>query len=598
LAENYGKLPLSFEANQGQTDPRVKFLSRGHGYALFLTGDEAVLALRSQKSEVRSQWENATDNGPRIADRLFPPLIQNPKSKIQNPPAPGPQPPAPEVVRLKLVGASPKAKVVGLAELPGKSNYFIGNDPKKWRTNVANYARVKYQEVYPGIDLVYYGNQQQLEYDFVVAPGGDPRAVQFELVGEGSALPRAAGGRPYHIDANGDLLITAEAGEVRFHKPVVYQVAPASGRPAAETAALRRSLDGRYILLADNRVGFEVGAYDKTLPLIIDPVLSYSTYLSGDGYHAGCAIAVDAIGNAYVTGQTDSGNFPTTPGAFQTSYGAGYMDAFVTKLNAAGSALVYSTYLGGSGYDWAGGIAVDAAGNAYVTGYTDSSDFPTTPGAFQRTYGGADYGPYTRRGIAFVAKLEAVGSVLVYSTYLGGSNDVFASGIAVDATGNAYVTGYTASSDFPTTTGAFQTSYGGGYYDAFVAKLNAAGSALVYSTYLGGSCSEVRASSIAVDASGNAYVTGYVYWLYSGDFPTTPGAFQTSFGGSGGSYSEAFITKLNADGSDLVYSTYLGGNGGYAIAVDATGNAYVTGNTYGNFPTTPGAFQTSYGGGG
>jgi pimeloyl-ACP methyl ester carboxylesterase len=501
-------------------------------------------------------------------------------------------------VRLKLVGANPAAKVSGADELPGRSNYFIGNDRKQWRTNVPNYAKVKYQGVYPGVDLVYYGNQQQLEYDFIVAPGGDPRVIALDVGADGVRPAKGERRSPLQIAANGDLVIATDAGEVRFHKPVVYQPVAAlyERRPSdgGDTPPLQRNpkskienpkfVDGRYVLLADNRIGFDIGAYDKTQPLIIDPVLSYSTYLGGSSVDFGQGIAVDATGNAYVTGYTNSINFSTTPGALQTSRVGGW-DAFVTKVNAAGSALVYSTYLGGSGSETPYGITVDATGNAYVTGQTSSTNFPTTPGAFQPSCGGG----YD----AFVVKLNATGSALVYSTYLGGSGwDHAYGGIAVDGTGNAYVTGQTSSTNFPTTPGAFQSSFGGGLYDAFVVKLNADGSALVYSTYLGGSDGDYG-NGIAVDASGNTYVTGYTNSI---NFPTTPGAFQTTLG----TWIDAFVVKLNADGSALVYSTYLGGaNTEWAkgIAVDASGNAYITGYTgSSDFPATPGAFQTGSGG--
>jgi hypothetical protein len=396
------------------------------------------------------------------------------------------------------------------------------------------------------------------------------------------------------------LVIATEAGEVRFHKPVVYQpveapfrAAPAGLKPGATAAANPKSkitnpksVDGRYILLADNRVGFEVGAYDKSLPLIIDPVLSYSTFLGGSNEDYAYGIAVDASGSAYVAGWTASTDFPTTSGGFQTVYGGGAYDTFVTKLNPAGDTLVYLTYLGGSADDYGKGIAVDASGNAYVTGYTYSSNFPTTPGAFQTGYGGG--------GDAFVTKLNAAGSSFLYSTYLGGSNFDYATAIAVDAAGNAYVAGLSYG-DFPTTPGAFQPSYGGS--DAFVTKVNGDGSALVYSTYLGGSTYD-DARGIAVDTDGSAYVTGNTNSI---DFPITPDAFQTSFGGPENA-TDAFVTKVNADGSALVYSTYLGGSNydeAHGIAVDTSGNAYVTGLTFsGNFPTTRGAFQTGYGGGG
>jgi hypothetical protein len=515
---------------------------------------------------------------------------------------------------MKLVGANPQAKVSGLEELPGKSNYFIGNDPKKWRTNVPNYAKVKYANVYPGVDLVYYGNQRQLEYDFVVQPGADPRSVQLAITSDGQVGSRqkAVGSAtedptaesqsaidnrkssipaPLHVNAAGDLVVGTDGGEVIFHKPVVYQPATYNEprtKNQEPTATNKELVDGRY-MLNGNRVTFEVANYDKTRPLVIDPTLAYSTYLGGTRLDNGFAIAVDASGNAYVTGETSSSDFPTTPGAFQTTYG-GAGNAFITKLNAAGSALVYSTYLGGSGGDGGGGIALDASGNAYVTGTTSSSNFPTTPGAFQTSCSSCPF-PH-----AFVSKLSADGSALVYSTYLGGV--IFDSGIALDTSDNAYVTGTTTSSNFPTTPGAYQTTLVG-TSDAYVSKLNAAGSALLYSTYLGGSVpafsgATTEGRGIAVDASGNAYITGDTECT---DFPTTPGAFQATFSGA---YSDAFITKLNAAGSNLVYSTYLGGGSdeGWAIALDSSENAYVTGRTESSsFPTTPGAFQTIFGGG-
>jgi Beta-propeller repeat len=477
---------------------------------------------------------------------------------------------------MKLVGANPNPNIVGTDELPGKSSYFIGNDPKKWRTNVPNYAKVKYASVYPGVDLAYYGNQGQLEYDFVVQPGADPSHIVLDV---GAGLVPAQGGHPQgvplHVD-HGDLVVGTDGGEVIFHKPVVYQLENELRTKNEEPRTTnKKAIDGKYALNG-SRITFEVGSYDKTRPLVIDPVLTYSAVLPGG---RATALAIDASGNAYVTGTTDSADFPTTPGAFQTTPGGPPScfnadicgDAFVSKLNAFGSALVYSTYLGGSGYDGANGIAVDASGNAYLTGQTWSPDFPTTVGAFQTTYGGG--------GDAFISKLNAAGSDLAYSTYLGGGDADAGSGIAIDASGKAYVTGATSSSNFPTTPGAFQTTYGGNG-DAFVTKLNATGSALPYSTYLGGSGGD-GASGIAVDPWGRAYVTGGA----GAGFPTTPGAFQTPGGGG-------FVTKLNPTGSALVYST--SSIGGFAIALDGAGNAYLTGGTWSsNFPTTPGAFQTT-----
>jgi hypothetical protein len=539
VAAAYGQIPLSFEANQGQADPAVEFLSRGSGYALFLTSQEAVLSLSKPVTVAPAATSAAAQSAP-IED----------------------------VLRLQLVGANASPQVAGVDPLPGTSNYFVGNDPAKWQTNVPTYGKVEYQDVYPGIDLVYYGNQHQLEYDFVVAPGANPGVIGLSVQGD----------QDMTVDSQGNLVLRTGGGDVLEHAPVVYQ----------EQAGGRQAVDCRYVLLGGDRVSFLVGAYNTSRPLVIDPVLSYATYLGGNSIDESDGIAVDASGDAYVTGIAESSNFPTTPGTIQTTFGSGTFDAFVAKLNATGTALVYSTYLGGSNDDRGWGIAVDASGDAYISGQTSSSNFPTTPGALQRTYGG-------RTSNAFVAKLNAAGTGVLYSTYLGGSDWDNGQGIAVDASGNAYVTGYTASSDFPTTPGALQRT-SGGRVDAFVAKLNTTGTALVYSTYLGGSLDD-WGQSIAVDASGNAYVTGQTF---SSNFPTTPGALQTTYSGQQGQ-GDGFVAKLNAAGTGVLYSTYLGGSNWdfvMGIAVDASGNAYVTGYTASSdFPTTPGALQTTYGGG-
>ena len=547
LAEAYGKLPLSFEANQGQTDNRVDFLSRGSGYTLFLTANEAVLSLSSLQSSQRAQ--RMTSNFLSASSAPSPVNDPNPQSTV---------------VRMKLVGANPSPRVSGLEELPGKSNYFLGNDPDKWRTNVPHYAKVQYKDVYPGVDLVYYGNQRQLEYDLVVGPEADPGAIALSFEGV----------EKLRIDAQGDLLLDTPDGEVRQHKPLVYQ----------EADGVRREIAGAYVLSGERQVSFQVAAYDASQPLIIDPVLVYSTYLGGSARDRGRGIAVDAAGNAYVTGTTKSTDFPTAS-PFQAAFAGGTSDdTFVTKLNAAGSAVVYSTYLGGIGDDDVVAIAVDAAGNAYVTGDTSSTDFPTAS-PFQAAFGGGTFD-------AFVTKLNVTGSALVYSTYLGGSSFDNGTGIAVDASSNAYVTGDTESTDFPTVS-PFQPTFAFGVVDAFVTKLNTAGSALVYSTYLGGNGLD-HGAGIAVDTSGNAYVTGLTR---SGDFPTAS-PFQASSATSG----DVFVTKLNASGSALVYSTYLGGSGvenrfGGGIAVDAAGNAYVTGVTESaDFPTAN-PIQPAHGGG-
>jgi hypothetical protein len=554
VSEAYGKLPLQFEANRGQTHEDVRFLSRGAGYSLYLTAGEAVLVLtrpdpdrkqdRRGKHERRDAYAKAT--------------------KV--------------VVRMQLVDAALTPPVNGLEELPAKANYFVGNDPAKWRTGVPTYAKVHYRGVYPGIDLVYYGNQRQLEYDFVVAPGADPKKIVLGFKGADRL----------EIDAQGDLVLHVAGGPVRLRKPYVYQ----------EIGGIRQEIAGGYLLHGANRVSFDVAAYDRGRPLVIDPViLSYSTYLGGE---AGVAIAVDSDGNAYVTGYAGSTGFPTTSGAFQGTSSGGF-DAFVARLNPAGSALVYSTYLGGSGDDGGGSIAVDASGNAYVTGSTSSTDFPTAAGAFQTTCAG---GFSSSCGDAFVTKLNPDGSGLIYSTYLGGSSFDGGTGIAVDSSGSAYVTGSTNSSNFPTALGAFQASFGGGPIDpiygppndAFLTKLDPAGSALIYSTYLGGDGKENDlGGEIAVDSGGNAYVVGSTN---STNFPTTAGAFQPVF--AGGLW-DAFVTKLDSTGSALIYSTYLGGIGfdqAFAIAVDDRDDAYVTGRTdSANFPATINAFQSTSNGG-
>jgi hypothetical protein len=515
--------PMAFEPNRGQTDARAQFVTRGGGYTLFLSGTEAVLALGGAKSNA--------------------------------------------AVRMSLVGANPAAGGEGLDELPGRSHYLLGTDRARWTTDVPTYARVRYRDVYPGVDLVYYGNQRQLEYDLIVSPGADPRAIMLGFDG----IERL------DVDGRGDLILFAGGGRIVQRAPVIYQ----------QVGDVRQRVNGRYVLKGPRAVGIAVAAYDVDRPLVIDPVLTYSTYLGGTGSDAASAIAVDSSGNAYVTGSTTSTDFPVFPLASAAqATNAGGSDVFVTKLNATGTGVVYSTYLGGGGGDVGAAIAVDASGNAYVTGRTDSTDFPV-PNAFQGTLGsGTD---------AFLVKLNATGSVLLYGTYLGGGGSDEARGVAIDASGNAYVTGYTASGDFPASAGAYQTVLHG-TIDAFVAKLNpaAAGAASrVYATYLGGNDfgiddhgfplgpGDERGNSIAVDGSGNAYVTGTTL---SSDFPTV-GAPQTSVHG----FRDAFVSKLNAAGSALVYSTFLGGvttDEGMGIAVDGAGNAYVTGFTTSvDFPT-------------
>ncbi len=572
VAEGYGPSSLAFEANQGQTDPRVKFLSRGVGFALFFTANEAVVVLRRP----------TVDHGQYSAERDAGFTTGTPTLDIQGRTAESPTPnPAPDaqtfdVMRMRFVGANTEAHLAGSEPLPGKVNYFIGNDPKQWRSDIPTYARVRYQDVYPGVSVVYYGTPGQLEYDLVIDPGVDPKVIVLDCEGANKVK----------IDAQGNLRLLIPGGEVLLGKPRIYQMP--TGGPARW-----RGIAGGYVLKGGGHVGFQVGEYDRKQPLIVDPVLSYSTYLGGSGYDSGAAIAVDASGNAYVTGFTRSPNFPATAGSFQTSCGTtgtcnGYFwDAFITKLTANGL-VVYSSFLGGSGNDMGKAIAVDASGAAYVTGQTFSNNFPTTAGAFKTTNSGV--------GDAFVAKVSPGGTALQYSTYLGGSGTDNAEGIAVDGNGNAYVTGQTYSTDFPTAA-PIQASNGGNQdSDAFVTEINSSGSALVYSTYLGGGNLD-WGQAIAVDLAGNAYVTGATK---SPDFPLA-NPLQAICGGCPGS-ADAFVAEISPNGGALLRATYLGGSStdhGYDIAVDITGDIYVTGFTYSSdFPTTQGAYQTSLGPGG
>jgi hypothetical protein len=557
----YANLPLSFEANHGQTAREVKFLSHGKGYVLFLTSDEAVLALRkpdggSRETEARRAKLKIGNSKLDSTNGIARPLIKGVEPPINGfeSRSASSESGAQIALRMKLLGANPAARVRGEEELPGKANYFFGNNPAKWRTNVPTYAKVSYKNVYRGVDLVYYGKQGRLEHDFVVSPGADVGRIRLRL--EGS--------KKVALDAGGNLLLAVEGGEVRFERPLIYQ----------EDSGGRQEIPGGYVLNGAREVALKVGPYDRSKPLVIDPVVAYSTYLGGNSDGQGDGIAADSSGNAYVTGWTASTNFPTSAGAYQTSL-VGGTNAFITKLNPTGSALVYSTYLGG-GSDYGIAIAVDSSGDAYVAGTTYSSSFPTTQGAFQTSLAGYEN--------AFVAALNPTGSALLYSTYLGGNSYDWAYGIAVDSSRNAYVSGGTSSTNFPVSDEAFQTTYGGGGDDAFVTKLNPTGTKLVYSTYLGGSRTDY-VGSIALDSSANAYVTGVTH---SSNFPTTLEAFQAKQPECSGC-SGAFVSKLNPTGTALVYSTYLGGSTydfGSGVAVDGSGDAYVTGGTSSSdFPT-------------
>jgi len=541
----YGNLPLSFEPNTGQADARVRFLSRGPGYTLFLTSEEAVLALPAPHGTTA-----------RSAGR------ENPT-----------------IMRMRLAGANPASTIRGVEELPGKSNYFIGNDPSRWRTDIPNYAKVRYHAVYPGVDLLYYGNQGRVEYDFVVAAGSDPRAIKlaFEQTSRG-ANQRVDATAPLRIDQSGDLLMSLNGSEIRLHKPTAYQLTTDH-----ETRVEARHLvDARYVLRSDGQVGIRLAPYDTTRAVIIDPVLTYATRLGGSSPVINAVVAADAAGNVYVSGTTGAFDFPVVnqiPGACQGTCSTSFETVYVTKINAAGTALVYSSLIGGSTLDEGFGIAVDGLGNAYLSGSTSSSDFPRVnpiPGACVGTCG-------TGAGDAFVTKVSAAGDALVYSSLLGGSDNDSAFAVAVDGSGDAYVTGLTDSADFPQVNpipGACLGTCGTNSFpqNAFVTEINAAGSAFIYSSYLAGSAF-TEGFGIAADNAGNAYVTGITQ---SADFPRVNQIAGICSGTCGTGSSDGFVTKISAQGASVAYSSVFGGSGfdiGFGVAVDGSGNAFLTGTT-------------------
>ncbi|MGA8765119.1 MAG: SBBP repeat-containing protein [Candidatus Sulfotelmatobacter sp.] len=658
VREAMASAPMNFEANQGQTDKRVKFLARGAGYALFLTSNGAVMAFpHPSATAAKPQLPPAPFALPRVT-----PVAQSAAAAPQR---------AESVLNMRIVGGNTAATVTGLDKQEAESNYFIGNDPEQWHRRVPNYGKVKYAGVYPGVDLVYYGNQKQLEYDFVVAPGADPKRIELTL-GSG---PEGQAAIPVRIDQQGNLVATLDGDDVQFHKPVIYQPATAASGKA--------KLDGKFVLKGNGRVGFEISAYDRNRELVIDPVLSYSTYIGGSNediaygvtygvrygqpiivgstrsadfpialqlytYHPGTCgaqpcrdlfvskwnptlsklifstyvggsndevpfqVTQDVFGDIFLTGYTLSTDFPIRGPVVQKTFGGGTVtgDAFIVQVESAGFYLEWSTYIGGSGDDVGYSIQVDAPGNSYVAGTTTSLDFPTTSGAYQTSCGLTQAGTCST---AFLSVVNIPGKAYVYSTYLGGSGGLgeAAYGVALDSNANAYVAGITGTPNFPTTAGALKTTCGtdtlcNGSYDGFVSKVNSAGTALLYSTFLGGSGYDYL-SGIAVDASGNAYVAG---GTTSSDFPVSATAPQKTYGGASAGCiptstticGDVTVSKLNATGSKLTYSTYLGGSGdespGFSMAIDTQGDAFVTGFTNSaNFPQVS-PMQTFGGGSG
>lgn len=533
--EAYARLPLTFVENRGQTDGQVRYLAQGSRYGFFLTRDSLAMT-----------------------------LLQHDRSSGVN-------------LSLDFLGANPDVSVGAEDRAAGTVSYLRAGSSSS-RTGLSTFGGVVYQELWPGVDMAVNGRDGVLKYEFRMKPGTRVDDIRLAY--------RGADGLA--VDEAGGLTVATAIGALRDSPPVSYQVID----------GVRVPVQSRYVLGDDASYGFAVSGYNPAYPLVIDPGLEYSTFLGGFGNQNGAAIAVDADGNAYVTGFTQSPTFPTTVGAFDRTGSANNdLDAFVSKLNPAGTALVYSTFLGGSNFDWGRDLAIDAAGNAYVAGQTKSSNFPTTSGAFDQTFN-VDTCP--RCGVdqydAFVTKLNPSGSQLVYSTFIGGFDIDDALAIALESAGQAYIAGETASSNFPTTTGAFDTTANGGN-DAYVAKLNAAGSQLVYSTRLGGTDNE-SVGGLAVDGAGNAVVVGATR---SAGFPTTPGSLQPVH--SGGQFIDlfdGFVTKVNATGSGLLFSTFLGGTKPDSIGnvlLDAAGNLYISGGTQSpEFPTTPGTFDTTFDG--
>jgi hypothetical protein len=614
LRRAFARLPLAFETNRGQAGKSVEFVARTSAYTLFLTQHGALLA--PQRANSRSLLDLLGSGSVSLRSRMQRPLVPSQAPSHRNSPAH-----SPEVLQMRLVGSDPSAEAVGLDPVPSKTNYFIGKDPQEWHTNIPSYARVEYKGVYPGVDLVYHGDRGKLEYDFFIAPGADADSIELKLTTDSPDRSHPANGEPpLRIAANGDLVIGKDGEEVRFRRPAVYQVAQMrteknTGRASHSKASSREHyVDCRFVLKGRDRVGFRVGAYDRSRPLVIDPAIVYSTYLDGTPGQEGRGSTANSVAAftdpttghvyAYVAGATSQADFPTV-NAIQPVFAGPTTDfyqgdAFVTKFDPSAfgtGSVIWSTYLGGSGHDVANAIAVDSAGNTYVTGQTDSTDYPIM-NAYQPTAKGQD---------AFVAKINADGSALLYSSYFGGSGDDSANAVAVDSTGNAYIAGSTRSADLPTVN-PFQATLPnnnvGAPFVAIFDPTSAGTASLLYSTYLGGSDGDKYAAgtaqAIAVDASGSVHVGGYTT---SNSFPivngfqavptgTAPGGYLS--GGSGG----AFYARLNpaaAGSAQLRYSTYLGGfhDEVSAIAVDTSGNAYLTGFTgSGLFPTTPGAYDT------
>ena len=572
LPRGFSKLPLVFEPNLGQVSSNVDFLSHSPGYTLFLTPDGAIIrsSTRRHSSSGASVISAVSGKYPRMGPS--PNKSSRSTKHEQN---------AFEVIRMRALG-SKGANPEGRDSQEGKSNYFLGNDPSKWRRNVPQYREVQYSSVYPGIDFVYHGNDGQLEYDFLLKPGANPDSIRLAMDGGPDSISA-------DVTASGDLSLAVGRDTILLHAPKLYSGKGCISEKGSAREFVRSAPDcdfipgGRFAVRRHKRsvtVGFAVPAYDHREPLVIDPVLSFSTFLGGNSTSASTnGVAVDAAGNIYVAG-TGGADFPVTPGVYQPAP-KDMGDVVVFKMSSDGSHLIYSTHLGGSVGEAPAGIAIDASGNAYVTGVTASPDFPTVN----------QIGPPPLTDNAFVSKLSPDGSNLLYSTLIGGNLSGMARGKAVDAAGEAVIAGGTYSTDYPVTPGVIEpTQNGNGNQSGFITKISADGKSYVFSTYLGAN-SGAEGLGVASDSLGDVFVTGYA----ASNFAVTPGAFQTTCLSPP---TCGYVVKVNPTGTALMYSSFLSGAQGRAIAVNSAGNAYVTGVTYTGepFPTTPGVFQPQSGG--
>jgi hypothetical protein len=554
---NMTALPLAFEANEGQMDPQVKYMARGNGYKLFLTSSQAILKLSSKggrrgNSEALDMMMNKRRGA--AGTRAW--------IKKQHGTAQASSPMA--TVRMNLLGPGAKAQLSAQDLQQAKVNYFVGRDRSKWRSNVPLYGRVSYKDVYPGVDVAFHGAAQSLEFDYLVSPGADPTpiAVNFEGVDQMQA------------NEAGDLVLSTSAGPVELHKPVAYQVKD----------GVRKDVDARFVIRGRDQIAFAVGAYDHSRELVIDPTVFYSTYFGGNFADYGFAIAVDANGNSYIGGATDSDTIPGPGGPVTAT--SGPFEAFVTKIDTNG-ALVFTSIFGGTSDEYPGGIAVDSQG-IYVAGITTSPDFPVTVGAPQTTFqGGATSG----NNDAFAVALSLDGTVINWGTYVGGNDSDSALGVAVDASHNVYVVGETFSTNLPVTApplpdgSALNITGAPGNDDGYIAVISAAGTAYNLVSYIGGSSGDL-ATGVSLDPTGNIYVVGETI---SVDLPFTTGVVQPACGTDGtcnsagaGAQDDAFIYSIKADHTGYNYVTYFGGSSvddAFAVAADASGNVFLTGMT-------------------